>query len=483
MRTPNAFFRFLLARLDRRRLDREMDEEMAYHIELHAESLERQGLSRSDAQRRARVEFGGVEQYREQARDARVLSWVHDLVADLRYGVRTLRRSPGFTLVTIASLAVGLGANIAIFGVVYGTMLQRLPIPHADELAALVVTVDGEPSTPFHRKDYLVLRSLPGISELESIREADDLPVEAGKVSGFAPIDYVDGGYLGLIGVRPVLGRIISPSDDQASSPVVVISDAVWSQFFARDSAAIGQRLLVKGLPFTVIGVMPAPFHGVLFNWRFGMAVPQSVAASLGVPASRDYVEIVTRLAPGGARNAVAARLDATLHACCLTAMKDPSKARLSLVDASRGIPYGKMDFRDDYRLLLWLLMGGAVLVLLIACSNVGSLMLARGAARERELAVRLSMGASRGRVVRQLLAESASLAAIGGGLGLVLAAWATGLLVASLPEVWSPRRHSSSFTRSLPSSRSQLPRRSRVSSRSVSVRRFARHETISSPR
>jgi predicted permease len=312
--------------------------------------------------------------------------------------------------------------------------MQRLPIPRASELAAVTVTVNGDPSTQFRYRDYLALRVTRGVPDIEGIREADDAPVEVGGVQGLAPVDFVDGGYLGLIGVQPVLGRVISPSDEREGNRVVVVSDAVWAEFFARDRAALGQRLSIRGIPFTVIGVMPASFHGVLFNWRFGMAVTHSASTALGVSDDRDYVQIVTRVEPGSARVAVSSALDATLHACCLAAVKEPAKRKASLVDASRGIPFGKMDFRDDYRLLLWLLMGGALLVLLVACSNVGSLLLARGASRERELAVRLSIGASRGRVIRQLLTESALLAALGGAAGLVLAVWATGVLVATLP-------------------------------------------------
>jgi predicted permease len=434
MRTPLGWLRFVFDRLDRRRLDREMDEEMALHIQLHEEALQRQGMSAEEAHRRARAEFGGVEQYREQGRDARALAWVHDFMADLRYGARALRRAPGFTFVAVASLAVGLGADIAIFGIVYGTLVQRLPIPHADELVALSLSIDGEQSVPFRYQVYRTLRTTPGVPELTAIREADDIQVVAGNVSGLSNIDYVEGGYFPLVGARPALGRVITDSDDGARAQVVMISDGVWERFFARDPQVLGRQLSIKGQPFTVIGVMPPRYRGTMFDWKFGMAVPASVRTVLGVPDGQYYVELIARIQTASERATSGARLDAAFHACCATNLKRPDKARLSFVDASRGVPYTKMDFRDDYRLILWLLLGGAILVLGIACSNVGSLLLARGASRERELAVRLSIGASRGRVVRQLLAESALLAALGGVAGLALAVWATGLLVAALP-------------------------------------------------
>jgi putative ABC transport system permease protein len=237
-----------------------------------------------------------------------------------------------------------------------------------------------------------------------------------------------------MVGVQPRLGRAITPEDDRTGARVVLISDEIWERFFARDASVIGRKLSLRSQPFVVIGVMPPWFRGIRFNGTFTMAVPQSAGAALGVAESRNYVNVVARVRPGSPRFAVASLLDAALHRCCVGDAGITADAHLSLVDASRGIPYGKNDFRSDYRLVLWLLMGGVTLVLLISCSNVGNLLLARGAAREREFAVRLSIGASRGRVIRQLLAESAMIAACGGVLGVALAAWATQLLVGFVP-------------------------------------------------
>jgi predicted permease len=422
-----------MSRLDRRQLEREMDDEMELHIELHAEALERQGVPPADARRRARAEFGGVQQYREQGREARAFSLVHDLVADLRYGARALRRSPGFTLVAVLSLALGFGATTTIFGVVYGTMLQTLPLPHPAELSALALMYEDGPATRFRRQDILALRRVPGAPRLEAVDEANDVRVDADNIGGYQPIDYVDGGYFDLLGIRPALGRVISTDDDRAGEHVVVISDAVWSRFFARDPSVIGKAMTIAGQHFTVIGVLPRSYHGIEFNSRLGLAVPESTAPALGMPESRQGFLVLTRT-DAASRPALSALLDAALHRCCLTGSRNRASIRLSVIDASRGVPGGKGDFRDDYRLVLWLLLGGVLVVLLVACSNVGNLLLARGAARERELAVRLSIGASRARVVRQLLAESLLLAALGGLAGWVLAAWATSLLVAAVP-------------------------------------------------
>jgi hypothetical protein len=162
MRRPAEFFAFFASRLHRRRLDADMDEEMQLHIALHAETLERQGVSPEEAARRARVEFGGVQYYREAAREARRLSWLHDLVADLHYGARMLRRSPGFFAASVVSLGLGIGANTAIFGLLYGLLMQHLPIPRAEELVAVGVVTKGETYTSMLHRNFLALRTAAG---------------------------------------------------------------------------------------------------------------------------------------------------------------------------------------------------------------------------------------------------------------------------------------------------------------------------------
>ena len=434
MRSLRELLRFIRARVDRRALDREMDDEMALHIELHAEALERAGLAPQEARRRAVAEFGGVQRYREEGREARTLAWLHDLLADLRYGSRALRRAPVFTLVSALSLGVGVGANVAIFSLLYGVLMQPLAIPRARELTALVLRDRGEPYNSVLRRTYLTLREAPGAPRLEATHEADDVLTEVAGFREYSRVDFVEGGFFQLVGVGPSVGRFIVPDDEARRLPVVVISDNLWTRYFARDNAAIGKQLLLRGRAFTVIGVMPRSFRGVRFNASFTMAVPAGFAEPLGIPEARNAVNVLARVDGATLRAAFSASLDATYHRCCPEAEAVRRDVRLSLVDASRGIPYGKNDFRDDYRLVLWSLMGGVALVLLIACSNVGNLLLARGAARERELSIRLSIGASRWRIVRQLLAESALLSLLGTMLGVVLAALATHVIVRSLP-------------------------------------------------
>ena len=434
MRSPRQLLRFIHARLDRRTLDRDMDDEMKLHIELHAEALEQAGLDPEEARRRAIAEFGGRQRYREEGRDARTLSWLHDLVADLRYGVRTLSRAPLFTLASVLSLGLGIGANVAIFGLLYGVLMQPLAIPRARELTALVLTYKGELYTSVLRSTYLALRDAPGAPRLEAVHEADDILTEVPGIREYSRVEFVEGGFFSLLGAGPSLGRLIDPGDDARQLPVVVISDNLWTRYFARGRDVLGKQLLMRGHAFTVIGVMPPSFRGVRFNGSFALAVPAAFAELLGVPEARNYVNVLARVDAPALRAAFSVPLDATYHRCCVEAEDTGRFVHLALEDASRGVPHGKSDFRDDYRLVLWSLMGGVTLVLIIACSNVGNLLLARGAARERELSIRLSIGASPWRIVRQLLAESALLSLLGAVVGLLLAALATRVLVSALP-------------------------------------------------
>jgi putative ABC transport system permease protein len=438
MRSISAWGRFLVSRIDRRQLDRNMDDEMALHIQLHAEALERAGVPAVEARRRAVAEFGGVQRYREESRDARVFAWLHDLVADLRYGLRALRRSPGFTVVSVASLGLGIGANVAIFGLLYGLLLQPLAIPRARQLSALVVSYKSTRYGALLHGSYLALRSVPGAPELIAEYEADNVLVETPETRSFSRVTFVDGGYFSLLGVRPELGRVLTRQEEEGQEPVVVISDNLWSDLFARDENVVGKQLRLRGYTFTVVGVMPQSFRGVRFNAWFNMAVPAGFATLLGTPAARNYVSVLTRLDTPAQRAAFSVPIDAAFKRCCLTAERLTSDVRLSFVDASSGVPYGKTDFRDDYRLVLWSLMGGVLLVLLVACSNVGNLLLARATTRQRELSIRLSIGASRWRIVRQLLAESAIIAAAGAVLGFLLAGLTTRLLIAGLASVLS---------------------------------------------
>ena len=428
------WLRRLAARFDPRARDPEIDEEMALHIELHAASLEQQGLSHADAVRQARIDFGGVQHYREETRATHPLAWMADLLGDLRYGTRALRRSPGFALTAVLSLGLGIGANTAVFGLLYGVLMQPLPIPRANELTVVAIVGKEDRYASVLRATFQQLRAVPGAPRFQSIHTDDHTLLETDGFRSFVHTSLVDGGLFPMLGAQPILGRYITPADDSAAAPVALIGESLWEQAFARTGDILGRRVMLKSHPFTIIGVMPRSYRGPFFNGSFTIAVPASTAPLFNVEQRRDYVTVLARLDDPRVRASLAPPLDSLWRRCCASPESVKADEHLTLVDASRGVPFGKNDFRDDYKLMLWALMAGVFLVLLIACSNVGNLLLARGAARERELAVRLSLGASRSRIVRQLLTESALLATVGALLGIGLAAWGTTLLIHKLP-------------------------------------------------
>ena len=428
------WLRRVAARFDPRARDPEMDDEIELHIELHAAALEKQGLSRADALRQARIDFGGIQRYREEARETHPLSWLADLIGDLRYGARALKRSPGFALTAVLSLGLGIGANTAVFGLLYGVLMQRLPIPRANELTAIAVVGKEDRYTSVLRKTFQQLRAMPGAPSFQSYHQDDHTLIETEGFRGYVHASLVDGGLFPMLGAKPLAGRYITPADDSAAAPVALIGEALWDQAFAHSADILGRRVMLRSHPFTIVGVMPRSYRGVSFNGSFTVAVPAGTAPLFNVDERRDYVTVLTRLDDPRLRESLAPPLDSLWRRCCASPESVKADEHLVLVDAARGVPFGKNDFRDDYRLVLWSLMGAVLLVLLIACSNVGNLLLARGAARERELAVRLSLGASRTRIIRQLLAESALLAAVGALVGIVLAAWGTTILIQRLP-------------------------------------------------
>lgn len=409
-----------------RDFDREMDEEFRHHRELEAQEFPDDG-----------PRFGSRAYYKEETRRMTALGWLDVLGQDLRYAWRNLRRTPGFTAVAVLSLAIGIGANSAIFSLIYSILLRPLPVSHPERLVLVQYTGPDLPNDEFSYNEYRVLRQSPGFRVLTALGGADHVPIVAGATRSTVTVTAVTGEFFSMLGLEPERGRLITPDDERTRAPVVVLSDGLWTEWFNRSENAVGSTITMRGTAFTVIGVTPPTFRGLEYPWTFSAAMPLGTLALVGATPVEDgaadsaAIQLVGRLADRSALPAVGRMLDATYRSCCAT----PSRgAGVQLSAIPHGIPTWKFDVRATYGRLLLDLLGAAGVVLLAACANLCTLLLARASTRERELAVRLSLGASRRRLASQLFAESGLLAALGAGAGLLLARWALGLIAHRLP-------------------------------------------------
>ncbi len=425
--------RRLRALLRRKQLERELDDELQHHLEREAEQHVARGLSLDEARAAALKSFGGVTQAKEACRDARGVRVFEELWHDLRYGVRMLRKQPGFTAIAVITLALGIGANTAIFTVVNAVLLKALPFPDSDRLVVINEGTQAQPELAVAYPDYLDWRAQQTVFE--------DLAaslVTGGVLTGGGEPERVFGrrasaSFFTTLGVAPHVGRVFNEAEDRlGGARVVVLSHALWQRRYGGDPQLIGRAVNYNGESYTVVGVLPANFD------YYGQAnANNDLFLPLGQMTGEPYMQkrdshpnlrVVARMKQGvtveRARvemQAIAARL-ATQYPATNVGVGVTLR---SLLD----------DYVGDVRLTLWVLLGAVVLVLLIACANVANLLLARAAVRRREIAVRLALGAGRGRVVRQLLTESLLISLVGGACGALLAAWGVSLLTRFSPD------------------------------------------------
>jgi putative ABC transport system permease protein len=414
--------------------DADLAEELRDHLEREtARNLER-GMSPAVARDAARRAMGNLTAHAELAREAWGWGWLEHLVQDVRYGVRALRKSPAFTIVAALSLALGIGANAAIFGVIYAVLLEPLPLPHPERLAVAGRARPTDSDASFGAAELEALRTAPGIVELTGTRDADNTPIEIGDQRDFVSLDLVDGTYFATTGLTVRYGRAITRDDVDGRNPVVVVAERAAERWFGAAAEAVGKTIAVHGVPFTIVGVAPRAFRGLDYPGYFTLAAPITLTRTLGLPdyerRAQPSFGLVVRLADGVSLAQGRLALDAVFQRCCVGRTPE----RLVLEDMRRGIGGGKDDFRGDYANVLYVLMAFVAVVLVMACANVANLLLVRSAARAREIAVRLALGASRGRLLRQLLTESALLGAVGGLAGLLVSAWGTGVLRRAIP-------------------------------------------------
>jgi predicted permease len=421
----------------RRQWEHDLEDELRGHVELRAADLIRRGLTPADAMRQARLEFGAAETYKEDCRQAHGLRWLEEIRQDVRYVLRTLRRSPGFTAAAVLSLALGIGANSAVFSFVNALLLKPLPIQHPEQVWFVQSGRDPNLSFPDFR-DYRDRNRTLDLAAYRITVMSLERDGSSERVWGYL----ASGNYFDLLGVRPVLGRFFQPAEDvhPGASPYPVLSYGCWERRFGADPHIAGRSVRINGLPYTVLGVAPREFHGTeLFYWP-EIWVPITMEAQIEsfnwLDARNTHNSMALgRLKPGVRREQAAA--DLTAIAADLARQFPKSNearkmtlARPGMVGDTLGAPAQAFSAG---------LMALAGLVLLAACANLASLLAARAADRSRELAIRLSIGSGRGRILRQLLTESLVLAALGGAAGCALALAASGALSRWRPPVDFP--------------------------------------------
>jgi predicted permease len=420
----------LRALLRGRQVNRELDDELRFHVDREVEKLIAAGVGREEALRRARLAFGGLDQVKEECQEARGVHLAETLLQDIRYGLRTLRRSPGFAFAALVTLACGIGANTAIFSLVYGVLLR--PLPYTDP-ARLVVLNETTPRVGLVSVSYP--NFLDWRAQSHSFTTLSAVTQVAFNLAGVSQPENISGdavspGFLSMMGVRPIVGRDFTADEEKAGTPaVVLISYDLWQSHFGGDRDVTGRTITLDGRPVTVIGVLPSDY--LAFD-KTDVIEPMGVwtAAnpdSVNSRGDRGDTVAVGRLARGVTLGQARAEMEGIAGRLAQAYPTENGQCGVSL-QPIRDV------FVSDIRPAVLILSGAVVCVLLIACANVANLLLMRGAGRAREMALRMALGASRGRVVRQLLAESLVLACLGGLLGVTIAVWGIRGIVTLVP-------------------------------------------------
>ena len=412
----------------RRRRDPRIVEELRFHRDRLVEDYITAGMTRAEAERRAFLEFGNAATIEESVRDVRG-RWLDDLAKDLVYALRTLRRSPGFSFIAVLSLAFGIGANAAIFSLVSSVMLRALPVHEPDRLVQITRPLNGRPgqvSFVLFESIRDNVKSISGAFAQQSVMltvavDGNEEPVAA---------DCISGSYFQVLGIQPAAGRLLGPSDDvrSPSSPATVISDRYWQRRFGGSPAAIGTPVTIRDRLFTIVGVTPPSFSGARVGSPPDFMLPlEMMIDDLQRQPGFNSLTLLARLKPGATVEQAQAEAQALYRPILeAQAAEAPAARERDAILRQRMIafhaPDGFNPIRDNIREPLLILMGAVGLILLLACVNVSGLLLARAAARQREISIRLAIGAGRGRLVRQFLTESLVLAALGGAAGLALA-------------------------------------------------------------
>jgi predicted permease len=425
----------LISLFRRRKFEQELDEEMRYHLERQVEEHIGRGKTPDEARRAAMLAFSGVEQHKEECRDMRGLNLVENLIKDLRYAVRRIGHNPVFTIAAVLTIALGIGVNTALFSVYNAAALRPLPISQPDEVVRAERWLEngsrGDIQYQFSFGEFASVRSSNSFTGVAAASELTPVIAELGKVQ----VQLVSANYFDVLGINTQIGRTFLPEEDRSpgGNPVVVLSHSFWTKAFGGDPEIIGRTLKANNTTFTIVGVTPEYFSGTSLT-----PIVPDLWATLSMQAqlvpNRDWfsdpndweLNILGRLKPGTSRAAAQAEVRGLIGQYVTTYQE---RIKTSSITLERTALFAKTVDDMQFQVVALASMLVVGLVLLVACANVANMMLAQGAARQREIGIRRALGAGRLRIIRQLLAESVLLAFLGGGAGLLLSNWAIKLL------------------------------------------------------
>jgi putative ABC transport system permease protein len=431
-----------------RRRESDLQDEIEFHLSEEADERAADGIAREEAMLAARRNFGNVSVIREATREVWGWGFAERLVQDLRYAVRMLRRHPGYSAVAVLTLALGIGANTAVFSLVNGMLLRPLPAADPERLVLIAAADPARPGAPSFGWSYPMwdqIRRRPALFDGAFAYFYSRFNLAAGGETAFVDGLWVSGGFFETLGVSAALGRTLTDADDRrgggAGGAAAVISHDLWQRRFNGAADVLGRMLTVDRAPFTIVGVLPSGFTGPVAGRGFDVVIPVGMASVLKGPAFLDHagaqwLTIMARLKPDQTLETASAALRAVQPQIRAASIPPGSpqradqylKSPLLLLPAARGNPLAPLRVRSERPLLA--MQMAVALVLLIACANIANLTLARAVSRRREMSVRLALGASSWRLTRQMFVESLLLSTIGAAVGFLLAQWGTHLLV-----------------------------------------------------